>query len=157
MKKLLILPILLIGLLILSGCNNKQISEGDNITVSYDSFLQDGKIIEEGKEISFTVGMGQTFPIFDTIVVGMKEGETKKFTATAQEGYKIYHDNAKIQNISKTVFNKIGKEPKTGEIISLGDMKGLILETGPITNKVDFNEPETHEDVEFKIKILEIE
>ncbi|HKL44240.1 MAG TPA: hypothetical protein VJ892_03100, partial [Candidatus Absconditabacterales bacterium] len=74
-----------------------------------------------------------------------------------QEGYKIYHDNAKIQNISKTVFNKIGKKPKTGEIISLGDMKGLILETGPITNKVDFNEPETRENVEFKIKILEIE
>ncbi len=157
MKKLLILPILLIWLLILSWCNNKQISEWDNITVSYDSFLQDGKIIEEWKEISFTVWMWQTFPIFDTIVVWMKEWETKKFTATAQEWYKIYHDNAKIQNISKTVFNKIWKEPKTWEIISLWDMKWLILETWPITNKVDFNEPETHEDVEFKIKILEIE
>ena len=157
MKKLLILPILLIWLLILSWCNNKQISEWDNITVSYDSFLQDGKIIEEWKEISFTVWMWQTFPIFDTIVVWMKEWETKKFTATAQEWYKIYHDNAKIQNISKTVFNKIWKEPKTWEIISLWDMKWLILETWPITNKADFNEPETHEDVEFKIKILEIE
>ena len=157
MKKLLILPILLIWLLILSWCNNKQISEWDNITVSYDSFLQDGKIIEEWKEISFTVWMWQTFPIFDTIVVWMKEWETKKFTATAQEWYKIYHDNAKIQNISKTVFNKIWKEPKTWEIISLWDMKWLILETWPITNKVDFNEPETRENVEFKIKILEIE
>ncbi len=157
MKKLLILPILAISLLILSGCNSETVKEWDNITVSYDSFLQDGKIIEEWKKISFVVWMWQTFPIFDTAVIDMQEWETKEFTATAEEWYSIYHDNTKVQNISTTVFNKIGTEPKVWEMITLWDIKGLVLEVSPITVKVDFNEIQAREPVEFKIKILEIE
>jgi len=157
MKKLLILPILAIGLLILSWCGQEKVVEWDTITISYDSFLQDGKIIEDWVEISFVVWMWQTFPIFDTAVIDMQEWETKNFTATAEEGYSIYHDNNKVQNISTTVFNKIWTEPKIWEMISLWDMKGLVLEVWSITVKVDFNEIQAREPVDFKLKILDIE
>ena len=156
MKKLLILPIMAISLLILTGCNSETVQQWDNITVSYDSFLQDGKIIEEWTEVSFIVWMWQTFPIFDTAVVDMQEWESKEFTATAEEWYSIYHDNTKVQNIASTVFNKIGSDPKVGEMIALWDLKGLVMEVSPITIKVDFNEIQAREPVKFKIKILEI-
>ncbi len=157
MKKLLILPILAIWLLIISWCNSEKASEWDKVTVIYDSFLQNGEIIEESEKVSFVIWMWQTFPFFDTELIWMKKWETKKILATSEEWYKIYHDNNKVQNISNTVFNKIWKKPTTWEIIALWDMKGLILETWPITTKIDFNEPQTREDVEFKIKVLEIE
>lgn len=157
MKKLLILPILAIWLLVISWCNNQKVSEWDNVTVSYDSFLQNGEIIEESEKVSFVVWMWQTFPIFDTAIIDMKKWETKKIVATAEEWYKIYHDNNKIQNISNTVFNKIWEKPKIWEMIAFWDMKGLVLETWLITTKVDFNDPKTREDAEFKIKVLEIQ
>lgn len=157
MKKLLILPILAIWLLMLSGCNNQKVAEWDTITVSYDSFLQDGKIVEDWKEISFTVWMWQTFPAFDSAVIEMKEWESKEFVATAEEWYKIYHDNTKVQDVSATVFNKLWTEPKVWEMIALWDMKGLVLEVTPITVKIDFNEIQAREPVTFKIKIKDIQ
>lgn len=156
MKKLLTLSLLAIWLLILSWCNKQTISEWDNITVSYSSYLENNKVIETWKEVSYTVGMWQTFPIFDTIVIWMKKWETKNFDATVKEAYEIYKDNNKIQDISTTVFNKIWNTPKVWEKVYLGDLEGTVLEVSPITTKVDFNEPQTRKDVKFKIKILEI-
>ncbi|HRX64017.1 MAG TPA: FKBP-type peptidyl-prolyl cis-trans isomerase [Candidatus Absconditabacterales bacterium] len=157
MKKLRILPILAISLLILSGCNKQTISEGDTVTVSYESYLQNGTEIEKDIKKEFVIGMGQTFPAFDTELIGMKRGETKEFVASAENGYGVYYEANKVQNITSTVFNKIGTEPKVGEEIELGNLKGLVLEVTPITVKVDFNEIQTREDIKFKVKILEVE
>jgi FKBP-type peptidyl-prolyl cis-trans isomerase 2 len=156
--KLLALSVLtLSSIFILAWCSTQKVAQWDTITVSYDSYLQNGKIISDWEEITFTVWLWQTFPIFDTVVVDMKKGDTKEFMATIEEWYGIYHDATKIQNITTTIFNKIWIEPQIWETIELWDLKGLILELGPITNKVDFNKIQTREPVEFKIEILDIE
>jgi FKBP-type peptidyl-prolyl cis-trans isomerase 2 len=155
--KLLTLSILtLSSIFILAWCSNKAINQWDKVVVSYDSFLQDGKIVEEWKEITFTVWLWQTFPIFDTEVIDMQKWETKTFTASAKEWYSIYHNTNKVQNIATTVFNKIWSEPKVWETIELWDLQWLVLEVWPITDKIDFNNIETREPVEFKVKITDI-
>lgn len=156
-NKLFALSILaLSSILLLTWCNNKIVTQWDTITVSYDSFLQDGKIIANWEEVTFTVWLWQTFPIFDTTVVDMKKWEVKSFTANTEEWYWIYYDTTKVQDITTTVFNKIWTEPKVWETVELGDMKGLVLKVWPLTDKIDFNEPQTREPVEFKIKIVDI-
>jgi len=159
MKKLLILPILLLSwLFMLNGCTKSlEITQWDNVTVSYDSFLQDWKIIDSAKELNFVIWMFQTFPAFDIELTGMKIWETKEFTATAEQWYGIYHKNNKVQEINPTVFTKIGTEPKIGDTISLGKNKGLVLEASPIKVMVDFNEIQTRETVSFIVKILDIQ
>jgi len=155
--KLLTLSVLaLSSIFILTGCNTQTVVEWDTITVSYDSFLQDGKIIANWEEVTFIVWMGQTFPIFDTATIDMKKWETKEFTATVEEWYGIYHDANKVQDITTVVFNKIWSNPQVWETIELWDMKGLILEVWSITNKIDFNEIQTRETVEFKIEVINI-
>jgi FKBP-type peptidyl-prolyl cis-trans isomerase 2 len=156
--KLLALSMLtLSSVFILTWCNTQKVVEWDTITVSYNSYLQDGKIITSWEEVTFTVWLWQTFPIFDTATINMKKWETKSFTATVEEWYGIYNDATKIQNITTTVFNKIWIKPQVWETIELWDLKGLVLELWPITNKVDFNEIQTREPVEFKIEIIDIQ
>lgn len=155
--KLFTLSILaLTSLFILSGCNTQTVAKWDTITVSYEAYLQDDKAITSWEDITFTVWMGETFPIFDTMTIGMKKWESKSFTATVEEWYGIYHDANKVQNISTTIFNKIWTKPQVWKTIELGDMKGLVLQVWPMTNKIDFNEPQTREPVKFKIKIVDI-
>jgi len=158
LTKLLTLFILVLGsAFILAWCSTQTVSQWDLITVSYDSYLQDGKLIEEWKQIQFTVWMGETFPIFDKEVEWMKLLWVKEFTANTDEWYWVFKSSDKIQNITATVFNTIWQEPTVWEMIELWDMKGLVLEVWPVTVKIDFNWPETRETVEFKIKILEIQ
>jgi len=159
MKKLLILPILLLSwLFMLNGCTKSlEVAQWDKVTVSYDSFLQDWKIIDSAKELSFIIWMSQTFPAFDNELTGMKIWETKEFTATAEQWYGIYHENNKVQEINPTVFTKIWTEPKVWGTISLGENKGLVLEVSPIWVTIDFNEAYTREEVSFIVKILDIQ
>lgn len=155
--KLFTLSILaLSSIFIFTGCNTQTITQWDTITVSYDSYLQDGKIIANWEEVTFVVWLGQTFPIFDTATIDMKKWETKELSASIVEGYGIYHEANKVQDITTVVFNKIWTKPQIWETIELWDMKGLVLEVWPITNKIDFNEAQTREPVEFKIKIIDI-
>jgi FKBP-type peptidyl-prolyl cis-trans isomerase 2 len=158
MKKTIILSLIMLSsLAIFTWCKTQTVSQWDLITVSYDSFLQDGKLIEEWKEIQFTVWIWETFPIFDKETEWMKLSESKNFIASAEEWYWVYHNINKVQNITATVFNTIWQEPTVWEMIELWDMKGLVLEVSPITIKIDFNWLETREPVEFRIKILEIQ
>jgi len=159
MKKLLILPILMTALiLLLTWCSKKlDVNQSDKVTVSYDSFSQDWKIIEEKQETTFVLWLEQTFPAFDKELIWMKKWETKEFTATAEDGYAIKHQNNKIQELNPTIFTNINTEPVIWEIISLGNMKWLVLDISPTAVKIDFNETYTREPATFNVKILEIE
>lgn len=156
-KKLITSLLILSSLLIFTWCNTKQVATWDVVTVSYDSFLQDWKEIEKWIEKTFTVWIGEIFPVFDKEIIWMKLWETKSFVSNIEDWYGIYSDINKIQDITNTVFNTIWQEPTVWEIIELWDMKGLVLEVWPVTVKVDFNKPETREPVEFKVKVLKIE
>ncbi len=157
MKKTLITSLIILSsIFIFTGCSTQSVTQWDTITVSYDSYLQDGKIVEDWAEVTFIVWMWQTFPIFDTATIDMWIWETKEFTATVEEWYGIYHDANKVQDITTVVFNKIWSTPQVWETIELWDMKWLVLEVWPITNKIDFNESQTREPVEFKIEVVDI-
>ncbi len=159
MKKLIILTILLFSTtLVLNWCSKKmEITEWDKVTVSYDSFSQDWKIIEQKQETTFVIWLQQTFPAFEKELIWMKKWETKEFTATAEDGYAIKHENNKIQEINPTIFSNIGTNPTVWETISLGNMKWLVLDVSTTAVKIDFNEEYTREPATFNVKILEIE
>ncbi len=102
MKKLLIL--LLIAMILFSGCVEKTVKSGDKISVDYVGRLENGKVFDTsiesvakennilitGKEyklLNFTVGKGEIIPGFDEGVVGMKVGENKTLTIPPEKGY----------------------------------------------------------------------
>lgn len=159
MKKLLTLAILLFwSTLILNWCGKKlEITEWDKITVYYNSYAKDWKIIEEKQQTTLVLWLKQSFPIFEKELIWMKKWDKKEITSTAEDWYAIKHDNSKIQNINPTVFSSIFTNPTAWEMISLGDMEWLVLGVSSTSVTIDFNEPYTREPATFMVKILEIE
>lgn len=101
MRKILIL--FLAALILFSGCiGEKTVKKGDTISVNYTGSLQDGKVFDTNIEsvakeneiikpeyvpLKFKVGEPGMIKGFDEGVVGMKVGETKKFTVLPENGY----------------------------------------------------------------------
>ncbi len=159
-KKLLLLPILVLGLsTLLSWCKKQNIIENwDKVTLNYDSYMQDWSILEQNITQTITVWRQDSFPIFDEQLLWLKVGESKTFTTNdPNEWYWIFHDELKVQDISTAVFSTIWTTPSVWEEINLWSLKWIILETTPTTIKIDFNDRQTRENVEFTITVLNIE
>ena len=162
-KKLAILSILaLCSTLLLAWCKKtgwtKIIQEWDTVTISYDSYLLDWEIIEENTIQNITIWENNSFPIFDTELIGLKSGDTKEFTTKdPKEWYGIAYNNFKIQKISTSVIDTIWADPKIWEQINLWSLNGVILDISPVDVTIDFNDRQTRENVEFHVTILAIE
>lgn len=162
-KKITLLSVILLSsFLLLSWCKKKEaiiITESwDLVTINYDSYLLDWELIDANKTETITLWQQNSFPIFDTELLGLKVWDEKSFiTNEPNEWYWIYHNNLKVQNISSSVINTIWNEPRIWEQINLWSLKWIITDITPATTTIDFNNRETRENVEFDVTILSIE
>ena len=162
-KQLTLLSVLaLSSILLFSWCKKKQeiptIENRDKVTINYDSSLQDWEIIEQNQTITITVWQQDSFPILDTELLGLKVWDEKTFTTNnPNEWYWIFHNEIKVQDISPAVFNLIWTTPKAWEQVNLWSLNWIVLEVSPVTVKIDFNEKQTRENVEFHVTVLSIE
>lgn len=162
-KKISILSILLLSsFLLLSWCKKKETiimtENWDLVTINYDSYLLDWELIDENKTETITLWQQDSFPIFDTELLGLKVWDEKSLiTNEPNEWYWIYHNDLKVQSISSSVINRIWNEPKIWEPINLWSLKWIIIDITPTTTTIDFNNRETRENVEFNVIILSIE
>lgn len=150
MNKLLIL--ILAVVIIFSGCVEKTVKKGDNISVNYVGSYEDGKVFDTSIEsvakanelfnegatyepLKFTVGNTPSAVIegFDEGVIGMKVGQTKKLTIPPEKAYPINPDMIQaspiIQELPATrVIPEVFEIPKGqfeeyfGENHSAGDI-----------------------------------
>ena len=163
-KKLSILALVtLCSTLFLSWCKKteeiKTIQEWDMVTINYDSYLLDWEIIEENVTQTIIIWEENSFPIFDTELIGLQSGETKEFTTNdPKEWYWIDYDDLKIQKISTTVIDHaLWRDPEIWEQINLWAFNWIIIETSPIDVTIDFNERKTRENAEFNVTVLAME
>ena len=99
-RHIILLGILLLGAILISGCNAEQnaaqAKNGDVVQVDYTGTLENGTVFDTsvGREpLNFTLGEGKMIPGFEEAVLGMKVGESKTVTIPAAEAYGQYNDN----------------------------------------------------------------
>jgi peptidylprolyl isomerase len=140
-----------------------KVENGNNIKVHYKGTLNNGEQFDSsydrGNTLDFTVGAGQMIKGFDTAVVGMGVGDTKKVTLAPAEAYGLRNEKA-IQTVPKTAFPP-EFAPKINETVQgqTQDGKPLIakvLEIEDETIKLDLNHPLAGEDLTFDIELVEI-
>lgn len=157
-KYLVISGSLLIFLaLMITGCGPKMAKTGDTVRVHYTGKLADGAVFDTsvGSEpYEFTLGQGQTISGFEQAVIGMKVGETKTFTLTADQAYGERSDDL--------VF-EIGRDEMPPDItpeagMQLQTSQGIItiVEVTETTIKLDANHPLAGHDLTFDIELVEI-
>ena len=166
-RNIILLGILLLGAILISGCNAgqnaAQAKNGDIVQVDYTGTLENGTVFDTsvgGEPLNFTLGEGQVIPGFEQAVLGMKVGESKTFTIPADEAYGQYRDDL-VQVINREDL-PAGLDPEVGEQLQ-GPRPGGGTGVGTITNvtnttiTVDFNNPLAGKDLTFEIKLISIQ
>jgi len=158
MHYLVLANTILMVLILMTGCGGPELAEtGDAVKVQYTGKLADGTVFDTsaGSEpLEFTLGQGEVISGFEQAVLGMKAGESKAFTLTADQAYG--------QRSEDLVF-EIGRdelsqdfEPEVG--MQLPTSQGIItiIDVTETTIKIDANHPLAGQDLTFEIQLVEI-
>lgn len=164
---IILLGILLLGAILISGCNAEQnaaqAKNGDIVQVDYTGTLENGTVFDTsvGREpLNFTLGEGQMIPGFEQAVLGMKVGESKTVTIPAEDAYGPYNDDLVV------VVNRedlpAGLDPEVGEQLQGPRPDGgtgicTVTNVTNTTITVDFNNPLAGKDLTFEIKLISIQ
>ena len=145
--------------------NGKEVKGGDTVKIEYEGRLDNGEVFDssdkgEGKAIEFTVGDQKVIKGLDEAVRGMKVGEEKEFSVGPEKGFGQRKEGM-TKEIPKDKMPK-EKEPKEGMMIALGtpdgrQVPGKIVEVGEEKVTIDLNHPLAGKDLDFKIKLVDVQ
>ena len=139
------------------------VKKGDKVKVEYEGKLDDGTVFDSSekhnKPLEFEVGAQQVIKGFDEAVVGMEKDQEKEIKISAKEAY----GEPNPQLIKKFPRDKLPKEPepKPGMMLAVGTPDGkqlpaIIKEVDDKEITIDLNHPLAGKNLNFKIKIKEI-
>jgi FKBP-type peptidyl-prolyl cis-trans isomerase 2 len=142
------------------------VKKGSKIKVDYTGTLDDGTVFDSSTHgdhshpLEFKVGASQVIKGFDDAVIDMKKGDEKNIHIKAADAY-----GEKVPGLIKKIPKNIlpqGMDPKKGMMIGLGTPDGrqfpaTIIDVTDTELEVDLNHPLAGKDLNFKIKIVDIE
>ena len=142
------------------------IKKGDKLKVEYEGSFDDGTVFDSSKHgdhshpLEFEVGSGRVIKGFEQAVLGMKKNEEKEFKVKPSEAYGDYNPKL-VQKIPRDMLPK-EQEPKPGMVLAMSDKSGNVVharitEVNDKQITIDLNNPLAGKNLNFKIKIVEIE
>lgn len=142
------------------------VKQGDKVKIEYEGKLDDGNVFDTTKHgehnhpIEFVVGEGKILPAFEENVMGMKKGEEKEFKIPSEKAYGQHNPEAKKEFPRSSLPQD--KEPKPGMALMLSSPQGQqfpakIMEVTEESVVIDLNHPLAGKDLNFKIKLADIE
>lgn len=139
-----------------------QAEKGNTVKVHYTGTLTDETIFDSSRErepIEFTVGAGQMIAGFDSAVVGMKVGDSKKVTIPSAEAYGEKNPEALIK-VDKAQLPE-GMKPEVGMQLEAKqeDGRSQVLVVDQVAEDhviLDGNHPLAGKDLVFDIEMMEI-
>ncbi len=146
------------------GCSQqKAAEEGDTVRVAYIGTLNDSTVFDStdtGDYIEFTIGTHQVIPGFETAVVGMKPGETKDITLTADQAYGPRRPELTHEMPMSQFPDSI--KPEVGLELSMAQPNGQQIPIRVTDIKddsvvvLDANHPLAGQTLNFKLTLVEI-
>ena len=141
-----------------------KVQNGQKVKVHYKGTFPNGREFDNshkrGSPIGFLVGDGSVIKGFDNAVIGMKEGETKSITLKPEKAYGPINPEAVIE-VEKERFPSDFACVKDGYVRSQRadgrPVFGRITEVKDDTVVLDVNHPMAGKELNFEIKLVEIE
>jgi len=139
----------------------KIVEKGNKIKVHYTGTLEDGTKFDssEGREpLEFKVGEKMVIKGFDDCVVGMKVGEEKEIHIKCDEAY----GQAKPEMVQKLPIAALGEfKAEIGQMLAFKGPQGQIIQAkveaiDKESVSLDLNHPLSGKNLNFKIKVVEI-
>jgi FKBP-type peptidyl-prolyl cis-trans isomerase SlpA len=139
---------------------NLEMEEGTSVTLHFALALEDGHIVDsnfEGEPATFTVGDGNLLPGFESVLVGLKDGDEREFTISPEDAFG-QHNPQNVQAIERVNFDD--SDLDIGSMFSFqngdGELPGVIIAVDDGQVMVDFNHPLAGKNIIFQVKILSI-
>jgi peptidylprolyl isomerase len=135
---------------------------GDTVIVHYTASLTDGTVFDSSWDagpVKFTIGEGTVIKGFESAVVGMSVGETKKVIISSDDAYGAYSEEL-IITVNRSMFPQ-HIEPIEGLILELhdpgrGNVQAIVVKITEESVTLDANHPLAGKDLTFEIDLLEI-
>ena len=136
---------------------SQAIADGSKVTVEYTLALPDKTVLETnvGKEpISYTQGNHEIIPGLEKALAGLKAGDKKHVTVTAEEAYGPYDEQKKV-TVTK---EQVPPEVKVGtKLRAQNGMEAKVLSIDGNSVVVDTNHPLAGKSLVFDINVLKVE
>jgi FKBP-type peptidyl-prolyl cis-trans isomerase 2 len=133
------------------------ITDGSKVTLEYTLALQDRTVVESnvGKEpISYTQGNSEVLPGLEKALAGLKAGDKKHVTLSADEAYGSYDEKKKV-TVTK---EQVPPEAKVGtRLRSPNGMEAKVVAIDGNAIVVDTNHPLAGKSLVFDINVLKVE
>jgi len=142
----------------------KKVEKGDKVKVHYTGTLNDGNKFDSshdrGTPLNFEVGTGQMIEGFDSAVMGMETGDTKKVNLKPAQAYGEVNPKA-LTEVPTDSFPTDFK-PKVDEMVQGSTIDGKpviakVKELKESTIVLDLNHPLAGQELNFEIELVEIE
>lgn len=140
------------------------VKKGDKIKIEYEGTLDDGSVFDSsekhGKPLEFEAGSGKVIKGFDEAVIGMEVGEEKKVHITKDKAYGDRKEEL-VKKAPKEQFPK-DKKVEPGMMLAVGlpngaQLPAVVTDVKENEVTIDMNHPLAGKDLNFKIKVVEIE
>ena len=142
--------------------SRQTVAAGSRVTLHYRMVLEDGTIADEtGEEpLEFTVGDGTLIVGLESMVMGMKAGESASLLVTPEQGFG-FRDADNVHAMPQGEFPE-DMPLKPGTVIGFAspsgeEVPGMVLEANDESVQVDFNHPLAGHTLNFEVEILSVE
>ena len=137
-----------------------QIETGMSVTLHFSLVLEDGHIIDsnfESEPATFSVGDGNLLPGFESILIGLVNGDEREFTIPPEQAFG-QHNPQNVQAVERGNFDQ--EELELGAMFSFqngdGELPGVIVDVDDNEVMIDFNHPLAGKNIIFQVKIIDI-
>jgi len=142
--------------------NMSKAQMGNSVKVHYTGTFDDGTVFDSSRErepLEFEIGKEQVIPGFETGVIGMEKGESKKIHIAHKEAYGP-HRTELVAEVSKSDF-PADITPEIGQQLQMGqpDQQPVIVTITAIDDDkitLDANHPLAGKDINFELELVEI-
>ena len=143
--------------------NSHLIGRRSRVTMHYSLGIKDGPQADstfDDQPLTFEMGDGTLVEGLEMALLGLEAGEEREVTLEPEQAFG-YKDTGNIHTMARSDFPD-DLQPEPGLVIDFstpdGDsIPGMILEVTDDEVQVDFNHPLAGHEVEFKVKVLEVE
>ena len=142
--------------------NSVPIGPGTRVTLTFKLALPAGDVIDStGDELAtFEVGDGSLLPGFESVMYGMKAGDSAELPIAAEQGFGLPNDE-NVHMMKRALF-EVSQDLVEGLVVSFGDGEGG--ERPGVVNRlfddlveVNFNHPLAGQDLVFSVQIKQVE
>jgi peptidylprolyl isomerase len=180
--KIFMAVIFLLGAILISGCNpvSDNVTDtasdtpsdtasvaataqnGDTVQVEYTGTLADGTEFDTSvgaEPLEFTLGQGEMIPAFEAAIMGMKMGQKKTFTISAEDAYGPYYKELVAEVPRSMIPNDI--IPEVGMYLQQTQEDGSVIvatitEVTAESVTLDANHPLAGKKLTFEVELVNI-